>query len=427
MNKNNIRFDLSNYLIHFFRDVDLNSDRPVYIPEFMGWQNIHEDSFLPAFFMLRAAIRNGRIWATWSIRNNQPTIYGYTPAICFTEMPIAAFLESGYKRRVAGEAMSPIALVFPKEALFNLGARQVISGISKGSSFQSEQTEDGYRLLPENTLPLIEQYRYVTYSLGERTIDWTHEREWRYPYKSESFNDTLSPKDMEEVENWYDIGGLDFINKKYEIRGIGVIVESDNQVNLILSDILTLIDSGRTSYHTFSFILNNSRLQGDLQQLQDPTATSKIILDATIDIEPYFRTTSIEAEKCNTIFSDIAIQIETETETAAGNIGLGEQGGCWLWFHDNKHSFTRALLKSGRIFVTEDGRYLAKIDEFVGNRDLEQREKMTNQLAGYVKENFGCECSYFSVLNSFNPTDVPFYAGKTSNNISYFNNAWYSR
>lgn len=90
MNNNN-RFDLSNYLIHFFRNVDLDSGSPVMMPEHMGFQNLYEDTLLPAFFMLRAALRNGRLWATQSIRNNQPTIYGPCPAVCFTEMPIAAF------------------------------------------------------------------------------------------------------------------------------------------------------------------------------------------------------------------------------------------------------------------------------------------------------------------------------------------------
>ncbi|MBF0657794.1 DUF4427 domain-containing protein [Psychrobacter sp. NG25] len=422
MNRNNIRFDLSNYLIHFFRDVDLSSDRPVDIPEFMGWQNIHEGDFLPAFFMLRATLRNGRIWATWSIRNNQPTVYGYNPAICFTEMPIAAFLESGYKRRLAGEAMSPIALVFPKEALYNLGARQVISGGSEGSNVSSIKVKGGYRLLPESSFSLREQYRYVTYSLGERKIDWTHEREWRYPYRGESFNGISSPHGIGEAESWYEIGGLDFIDTKYRIHGIGVIVESDDQVNLILSDILTLVDSNRTSYHTFSFILNNSRLQNNLQQLQNPTETSKTILDATIDIEPYFKTISIEDENYNKIFSDIAMQIEQSTD----DIISCEWGGCWLWFHDNKHSFTRALLKKGRIFVTKDGRYLAKLDEFRYTRDLRQREYMANQLADYIRNTFECECCYFSVSNSYSPTDLPFYAGKISQDTSYFNKSWKS-
>uniref|UniRef100_UPI0038B8DF33 hypothetical protein n=1 Tax=Paraburkholderia strydomiana TaxID=1245417 RepID=UPI0038B8DF33 len=58
--KNNIRFDLFKYLIHFFRDVDLLGDSAVPMPEHMGFQNINEGTFLPANYLLRAALRNGR-------------------------------------------------------------------------------------------------------------------------------------------------------------------------------------------------------------------------------------------------------------------------------------------------------------------------------------------------------------------------------
>lgn len=134
---NNIRFDLSDYLIHFFRDIDLNSSNGIVFPEHMGWQNLYEDVYFPAIFMLRAALRNGRLWATWSIRGDKRTIYGYDPAICFTEMPIAAFLEAGHKRWSSGQAMSPYALIFPRKELFYLGARPVISGLSTNRNIYS--------------------------------------------------------------------------------------------------------------------------------------------------------------------------------------------------------------------------------------------------------------------------------------------------
>lgn len=128
--KSNIRFDLSDYLVHFFRDVDLEGANTILFPEHMGWQNIWEDTFLPAIFLLRASLRNGRLWATWSFRKGVRTIYGPHPAICFTEMPIAAFLEAGHDRRAKGQAMSPFALVFPKDTLHCIGARPVIYGLS---------------------------------------------------------------------------------------------------------------------------------------------------------------------------------------------------------------------------------------------------------------------------------------------------------
>lgn len=170
---NNKRFDLSNYLIHFFRDVDLLGRNGIIFPEHMGWQNLNEGTFLPASFMLRAALRNGRLWATWSMRNCVRTVYGPNPAICFTEMPIAAFLQAGQARWQIGQAMSPFALVFPKNALYQLGALPVISGLSSKSCFSAHYDTAGNRMFPESSLPSIEQFRYVTLDIGgARAVDW---------------------------------------------------------------------------------------------------------------------------------------------------------------------------------------------------------------------------------------------------------------
>ena len=64
--KNNIRFDLSDYLIHFYRDVDLLSSDAIDFPEHMGFDNICHETNLDALFLLRCSIRKGKIWASWS-------------------------------------------------------------------------------------------------------------------------------------------------------------------------------------------------------------------------------------------------------------------------------------------------------------------------------------------------------------------------
>ena len=68
---NNIRFDLSNYLIHFFRDIDLESGDWVALPEHMGWENIYEDTFLPSFFILIAQFCNGQLFVPCSTRGEK--------------------------------------------------------------------------------------------------------------------------------------------------------------------------------------------------------------------------------------------------------------------------------------------------------------------------------------------------------------------
>ncbi|MCK9739413.1 hypothetical protein [Pseudomonas syringae] len=100
---NNIRFDLSDYLIHFFRDVDQSSSDGILFPEHARFNNIAESDVLDFLFLMRCALRHLKISATWSYRNERPTIYGTSPAICFTDMPLAAFVQSSNERLSRGE------------------------------------------------------------------------------------------------------------------------------------------------------------------------------------------------------------------------------------------------------------------------------------------------------------------------------------
>ncbi|ECB5900491.1 cytoplasmic protein, partial [Salmonella enterica subsp. enterica serovar Newport] len=96
--KNNIRFDLSDYLIHFFRDVNLETGSHIYLPEHCGFNNQHHACFIDAKYLLRLSLRSHKIFSSWSYRNGQRTVYGDSPVVCFTDMPIAAYLETGVRR-----------------------------------------------------------------------------------------------------------------------------------------------------------------------------------------------------------------------------------------------------------------------------------------------------------------------------------------
>lgn len=414
--KNNERFDLSNYLIHFFRDIDLESGSGIVFPEHMGWQNLYEDTIFPAFFMLRSALRNGRLWATWSLRNDVRTIYGPNPAICFTEMPIAAFLEAGYSRWGAGQAMSQFAFVFPKDTLFQMGARPVISGLT--SDVVPYFDKDGSRMLPEHVLAAHEQYRYVTFNIGgAKNIDWTHEREWRWPCRADMSDINSQIEDYGQVSSWDEIPGLDFY--KWGIRGMGVIVETEAQAQLVISDMLTLVDSGVADLSAFSFVLVRSILPG-LDQLREPENTSRTVARAMVNLDPYFELPDIDCESYSNRFTQLVRQVER----AAGAPSWGEFGGCWLWLHDNTSALTRALLRTGRAFVSRDGRYLASLYELSDSRGLREREAITSRLAEMVNKEFGVPCGYFSVLNSDDPCEVPFYADGFDDDIAFFNCSW---
>jgi Protein of unknown function (DUF4427) len=183
--------------------------------------------------------------------------------------------------------------------------------------------------------------------------------------------------------------------------------------------VLTLVDGDIATESTFGFVLVRSRIRS-LKALQDPVRLSREIGKAIVNLEPYFRMPRNRLDDLAERFAKLVRRLEKSAPTPK----KGELGGCWLWLHDNGAPLTRALLRAKRVFVTEDGRYLARLPEFSDARDLREREEMTNKLAKLVKKEFKTSSSYFSVLGSDDPTEVSFNSGHDSEDISFFNVTW---
>ncbi len=418
MTINSIRFDLSNWLIHFFRDIDFESENSVPYVEHMGWGNVTEDTHYSALFMLRCAIRSGRLWATWSYRNGARTIYGPDPAVCFTEMPIAAFIESGEARHRRGEAMSPFALIFPKNDMFIAGANPVIYGLDDKDYWLPSGRGGRARIIDSSVLPEREQYRYVTYNPASRVpIDWSHEREWRWPYRGDY---SMVEEEIGEyglIEELMDIPGLDFYQEC--INGIGVVVRNEAQGKRIAHDILVLVDRGDVVKNTFGFILVADELpNGD--RLVHPEDTQNAISASLIDLSPFFSHNKNKLHLLAEEFSSLVIQVESESSPPE----VGMYGGCWLWVLDNTSMLVRALIEEHRIVITKSGKYLVNLFEFSDSRSLEQREQMTRKLARLVNKKYEIECGYFSVHNSDNPNELPFYNSDHLDNYLHYNVSW---
>ena len=126
-----------------------------------------------------------------------------------------------------------------------------------------------------------------------------------------------------------------------------------------------------------------------------------------------------EVQSFNTQFAEIVKKIEEE----ASEPEAGEFGGCWLWLLNNMHPLVRALVRTGRVFVSSDGRYLALLSEFSDDRSLRQRENMTKKLANLLLEEFDIESGYFSVLYYDDPDGVPFYSNVDTDNHFFYNHA----
>lgn len=146
------RLDLSNYLIHFLRNANNKN----------------------SFDILKKIIRDGFLISSWAERGAKKTVFGKKPAVCFTEMPLFAYIDY-VKKRDNVEKINNYAIVLPKNKMFNLGARNVIYGTT--DELAEKKDKDGFYYL--DNFPEKELYRYMLTKI-DKTNDWSHEREWRW-------------------------------------------------------------------------------------------------------------------------------------------------------------------------------------------------------------------------------------------------------
>ena len=160
------RQDMTNWLLHFTRNSKDGNARDV----------------------LRSILVEGAIRPGFASRKNKdgllrPTVYGPTPAVCFTEQPLKAFVQY-LSSRNDPEAMAGYGIVIHKHDVYVAGGLPVIYGLQRVKEMSS--TDQGYdperRLLYPEYIPLDLQYRYMAFvPTGREPKDWTHEREWRWP------------------------------------------------------------------------------------------------------------------------------------------------------------------------------------------------------------------------------------------------------
>ncbi len=200
------RKDLSDWLIHFIHQRNMKNEAPPWDmqdavqcrypvafdsdgePVFTHWPEHDEFYPLPhdadALSVLRKILSDGHIRSGWSFRREKPTIYGPRSAVCFTEMPLYALLAYA-KSRSDEKNVNTYGIALPKAELYQAGARSAIYGLT-GKHVELPGHPSGYwrgpRLLAESCgIAPHEQYRYVAMSPGgDKVIDWSHEREWRW-------------------------------------------------------------------------------------------------------------------------------------------------------------------------------------------------------------------------------------------------------
>lgn len=192
------------------------------------------ESDAPAFDVLRKIIHDGYIKSGWSFRNGLATIYGPSSAVCFTEMPLGSLISYAASR---GKYVGTYGIAIKRKELFAVGGRQVIYGLSTTHCEAAEGDINfgkGLRCLASSTgIGLKEQYRYVATNLIRQSaiIDWTHEREWRWPL----------------IDDKYGVEGLPILlDEDYIIRfsDIIIIVSTLKEKESILNLLKSMYDAG---------------------------------------------------------------------------------------------------------------------------------------------------------------------------------------
>lgn len=232
----NQRTDISKYVIHSVRKPNQNDlpkqeydfDENHYLPLTYG------ESLNNEFEVLTNIIREGGLRADLSFRKGRSTIYGNTPVICFTEMPLINFLQYVNLRNDRTRFTEYGVAVLKKE-IYENGGRPVISGLSSDNEF--EYFDASKRILKPEIMPFTEQYRYVKLDLSAGN-DWTHEREWRIACTKKDFT----------VHN--DYHGSSFITYGLNIFSdmlfseVILIINSEQEAKDIFQEVQDQLDSG---------------------------------------------------------------------------------------------------------------------------------------------------------------------------------------
>lgn len=258
------RIDLSEWIIHFVHDRNPENDPLCFainpdtveffdFPDYFAKDGkpatvkFYDDEDYPieddagAFSVLEKILHDGYLKSGWSFRNYKPTIYGPSSAVCFTEMPLYALIDYAHNRSSNSSYVENYGIAFRKNELFKAGARPVIYGLST-KHIEADENDPFFksgggalRLLSTTGTGLspIEQYRYVYTNLSQN-IDWTHEREWRWPLRDEKLG----------------VAGLPFLLcEDYAdfFSEIIIIVSTDTEKTYVLKKLKYMYDSGGTN------------------------------------------------------------------------------------------------------------------------------------------------------------------------------------
>lgn len=384
-------------IAHYFRDVDLSSNScPRFIPELFSTNCWAED--WPARFLLRVAIRFHHIWATFGIRDGQETIHGAQPAVCFSNFSVADLIAVREGVEGVNKAVTQYAITFPTCSAERAGAEQVVQGGDLRAFLQ--KSNPVVAVTPEDVLR--NEYRYVVCQL-DMFNDQAMPSEWRWPYPRNYHRAIAKMEDNGCLGD--KLPGFELTQKRWS--GIGIVVATQADARRLQYDILSLIDQQILSESHFDHLLVCERLPTALEGLSE-VGKQSAVQAAYFDFKSCM---VVSDEAAVEALQDFSARI-SELELCTLKTVTRERGGCWVYFEDNTHPYVRALIKAGRVLVNKLGRYIGTLDELDRRRDLRERQEIVKVLCEQLQLKHGVACSYFSVLNSWRPDDLPNFCGR---------------
>lgn len=388
----------SRWVGHFFRTIDLDNERGFVWPEYQARGSWTDETTLKPMYMLRHAIRIGRLYATWAVRNGRRTVVGERPVVSFAELNACALGMVASAQNESSSKPARYAIVLPTEIVARIGGTPTIPiDLNRHSGWG---------------LPIFdasEQYRIP--ALEEDETGASNIREWRWPLSERQWTRS-GPFDVPATS--FDIKGLN-LDDRFLRRNLGVVVTRQHEKKPILDDILTKVDRGDIAMDHFKFVACYSDFRDRTKKTDPEEAVAEVIAKSMVSLDPFFHTPAITAKRLLREFDDLTRHVAS----VAPPPEAGEVGGCWLWLLDNGHPLVRALIRAGAVTVNGDGKYLARLRGWQ-SYSLRQRELMTKELSRQLEAAHRVKCSYFSVFNSTDPDAQPTYSDVQDHEL-YFN------
>ncbi len=393
------RTDMTKWLIHFTKDVT-DENQPIIeyekrLDDGSVYQELDYTNQLPygyskmsAFECLKNIIKECGIRYGYSFRKGKTTLFGGEPVICLTEMPLISLVNYTRKRR--SNSVTTYGIAIKKNEAYKFGARPAIYGLSDTQKLKYVENNNIKRILDSKHLPLKEQYRLVSFDLGERKIDWTHEREWRIKRKDDILHNTI-------VEYGYEIQEVEIFNifdRDYNNEEVILIVNSEDEANELFDLVQHQLDSesnpfGKPFTQKKISILNIGKLSNkDFSRIED------------LDREAYFeiKLEELDEENLNRLSEIIRIAKEEITPNAEkefmanrnGNYDVRDACGfASIKSYNPRNKYLRGLKKLGFASSFGDGYSIKAIGKYTFIQSITYHEFIAEKVCDFLNKEIG--------------------------------------